>query len=187
MLPCCLLRYSRSGNEYLWRNGTGLILEQQLPRQTENIRLELAQWFAHKIKWRPRLNFARELRQRTELIQPASDLHELEWRRQDTAGPWGAALALDCIWHISKKFHVSFGQVIFDTEAPIYYYENDLPGIFTVPALRERGARRYIYLHLKAFGRASLSAKIAETEQQIAPAMPPRIRRSWGVQMDWTH
>ena len=74
--------------------------------------------------------------------------------------------------------------MLFDTKVPIYDYENDLPGIFTVQPLRERGARRYIYLHLKAFGHFELSGKIAETTQQIS-LFGLQKELSWGAQIDW--
>jgi hypothetical protein len=178
-----LLRYCHSGNEYLQR--TALAFSQQLPRWTENVRIELSQWFADKFRLRPRMDFARELRRQTELIPPgATPAQAHEWHRRDAAGPWGAALALDFTWRASTRVALSFRQAIFDTSVPIYYYENDLPGIFTVQALRERGTRRYIYLQLKAFGQVNLSGKIVETEQQ-ASAFRMQKKLSWGAQIDW--
>ncbi len=177
------LRYYRNGNEYL--QGTGLAFSQQMPQQVENVRIELSQWFDSRFRLRPRLNFARALQQQAVLIPAvAAPAPAHAWRRRETAGRWGTALSLDFIWKISNSIHLSLRHVIFDTAVPIYDYENDLPGIFTVQALRERGARRYIYLHLKTFGHFELSSKIAETERQISVF---RLQKelSWGAQIDW--
>ncbi len=180
-----LLRYHRSGNEYLAHRNSGVLAAPQLPQQIETIRFELAQWFADRLRLRPRLDFARELRQQTVILTLATAPgYQPTLRRQNTAGPWGAALSLDFAWRISARIHFSFGQAVFDTAVPVYYYENDLPGIFTVQALRERGARRYIYLHLKAFGHARLGLKFAETNREVSTFLA-QTQRAWGVQIDW--
>jgi len=177
------LRYYRNGNEYLFRENSGVSPAPQLPRYTQSIRCELVQRFANKLQLRPRFESTRELRRQ----MPAPDKNAaMALPQQNLAGPWGAALSLDLAWQISTKIHLSLRQVMFDTATPIYQYETDVPGFFTVTALRERGARRYIYLHLAAGRHLKMSGKIAETAART-PFSNFAAALSWGAQIDWSY
>lgn len=179
-----ILRYYRSGSEYLLRP-PDRPFALQLPQELESVRFELRQRFSRKIEMRPRLDFARESRQQMEMLASQSmGAAETAWRRQNIATPWGMALSLDFTCRLSPGVQLSFRQAIFDTSVPIYAYENDLPGVFTVQALRERGARRYIYVHLQAWERIGMSGKIAETEARIS-ALQTHKSFSWNAQIDW--
>lgn len=94
----------------------------------------------------------------------------------------GTALAVDLLWQPHTRFTLSFRETHFDTPFPLYQYERDLPGVFTVAALRERGRRRYIYGHLKLNYSFSLAGKISFA---ASPRSTPNEGRAWGVQLDW--
>jgi hypothetical protein len=96
------------------------------------------------------------------------------------------ALSEEVRWVFHHRLVITGRYALFEapTDAPIYQYEHDLPGVFTSVALRERGRRAYIYLrYLSAFG-FELSLKLAATERERS--IFDQIRSySWGVQLDW--
>jgi hypothetical protein len=96
------------------------------------------------------------------------------------------ALSEELRWAFKSWLIIASHYTLFDAPAgaAIYQYEQDLPGVFTSVALRERGRRAYIYLrYLSAFGfELSLKLAVAERERSIFD----QIRSSsWGVQIDW--
>jgi hypothetical protein len=96
------------------------------------------------------------------------------------------ALSEELRWVLRKRLIITGRYTLFDapTDAPIYQYEHDLPGVFTSVALRERGRRAYIYVrYLSVFG-FELSLKLAGTERERS--IFDQIRSSsWGAQIDW--
>jgi hypothetical protein len=96
------------------------------------------------------------------------------------------ALSEELRWVIRNRVVITGRYTLFaaPTDAPIYQYEHDLPGVFTSVALRERGRRAYIYVrYLSAFG-FELSLKLAGTERECS--IFDQIRSySWGAQLDW--
>lgn len=95
---------------------------------------------------------------------------------------FGTALAFDMLWQPHHRLTLSFRETHFDTPFPLYHYERDLPGVFTVAALRERGRRRYIYGHLKLHHSLSLAGKVSFA---ASPRATPHEGRAWGMQLDW--
>jgi hypothetical protein len=96
------------------------------------------------------------------------------------------ALSEELRWALKNWLIVTGRYTLFDvpTDAVIYQYEQDLPGVFTSVALRERGRRAYIYLrYLSALGfELSLKLAVMERERSIFD----QIRSiSWGAQIDW--
>jgi hypothetical protein len=89
-------------------------------------------------------------------------------------------------WTFRNRLIITGRYTLFEApaNAAIYQYEQDLPGVFTSVALRERGRRAYIYLrYLSAFG-FELSLKLAVTERERS--IFDQIRSSsWGTQIDW--
>lgn len=132
----------------------------------DRLRGELEHKLTSRLRLKPRYDFARE-------------------RKNDlAAATHGAALSLDVLYQISTSVTLNFRETHFDSRLPIYQYERDLPGVFTVAALRERGRRRYIYGRLKWDSRFSLSGKISWGEPEHF-AEATRAKVAWGVQFDW--
>jgi hypothetical protein len=96
------------------------------------------------------------------------------------------ALSEELRWAITTWLIITSRYTLFDVPAStaIYQYEQDLPGVFTSVALRERGRRAYIYLrYLSALG-FELSLKLAVTERERS--IFDQIRSiSRGAQIDW--
>ncbi len=96
------------------------------------------------------------------------------------------ALSEELRWTLRTWLIITGRYTLFDVPAStaIYQYEQDLPGVFTSVALRERGRRAYIYLrYLSALG-FELSLKLAITERERS--IFDQIRSSsWGAQIDW--
>jgi hypothetical protein len=98
----------------------------------------------------------------------------------------GLALSQEAQWKARRRWQITTRYTLFDTptQAPIYLYEHDLPGIFTNFALRERGRRAYIYLrYLSTFG-FDFSLKLAGTEFDRS-IFERRRFGAWGAQIDW--
>lgn len=96
------------------------------------------------------------------------------------------ALSEELRWALKTWLIITSRYTLFEVpaSAAIYQYEQDLPGVFTSVALRERGRRAYIYLrYLSAIG-FELSLKLAVTERERS--IFDQIRSiSWGAQIDW--
>ena len=157
------VRLTFSGNERF----------ENTPMQTLNasssldrLRGELEHKLTSRLRLKPRYDFVRE-------------------RKNDhTATMHGNALSLDVLYLVSARVTLNFRETHFDSRLPIYQYERDLPGVFTVATLRERGRRRYIYGHLKFDSRFSLAGKISWGESENF-AEATRAKIAWGVQFDW--
>jgi hypothetical protein len=174
------LRYRNSANERLTPADEFGVLRYQLPEHIEKIRLELVHRLGAKTYLRPRLDWARQQRSDFRISLPASDsLPSI--RRSPTHG---LALAVDFSWQILRNLAVSVQHAVFDSEIPLYYYERDLPGVFTVRAVRGQGLRRYIYVHLKVLPNLSVACKVATTEQESS-AFQRQQNFSWALQLDW--
>ena len=107
-------------------------------------------------------------------------------QKSPLAAKRGLALSQEAQWKMRRRWQITTRYTLFDTptQAPIYLYEHDLPGIFTNFALRERGRRAYIYLrYLSTFG-FDLSLKLAGTELDRA-IFERRRSGAWGAQIDW--
>jgi hypothetical protein len=107
-------------------------------------------------------------------------------QKSPLAAKRGLALSQEAQWKMRRRWQITTRYTLFDTptQAPIYLYEHDLPGIFTNFALRERGRRGYIYLrYLSTFG-FDFSLKLAGTE--LDRSIFERQRSgAWGAQIDW--
>lgn len=166
------LRYSFSENERLVHDG------EQTPQAVQGItrwRCELEHRLSSRLRLQPRLD----------LIRPRKIIFAAATNLNPQPKSFGVAIALDVSCRLSSKFVFSFRQSHFDTSLPVYQYERDLPGVFTVAALRERGVRRYIYWHLSLHPSFSVTGKISGGEPDIYAA-PTHSRLAWGLQLDWT-
>ncbi len=159
-----LLRYSFAESDQLQ---TVFESPLQIKSRSHRLRCELEQSLSRRLRFRPRLDFIRSGNAAfAEVLEPSH-------------GAPGTALSLDILYQPSEKVTLNFRQTHFDTDQPLYHYERDLPGVFTVVALRERGLRRYIYGHLKLHPNLSLAGKISLGESE-------RAQLAWGLQLDWT-
>ncbi len=178
----------------LWRTGASL-----LPPQTQRSGTQLEWQIRPELRALVRVTFATHetheqfTRLRGELEHKLSNRLRLKPRfdwiharhlnfSSATNKNSGTALACDVLWQPNESFTLSFRQTFFDTPVPIYHYERDLPGVFTVAALREHGSRRYIYGHLKLQPRFSLAGKVSFAAPDRAAS---HERFAWGVQFDW--
>lgn len=164
-------RYTFAENERL-ETVFGQIL--QTRHGIERWRGELEQKLSARLRLRPRVDVVRPRKSGLVTATPSTS-------QQNTVG---MALSLELLWQISSKVTLNVRQSHYDSALPIYQYERDLPGVFTVVALRERGIRRYIYGHLKLHPNFSLAGKISfrEPERDTASA---RSSLAWGLQFDW--
>jgi hypothetical protein len=99
---------------------------------------------------------------------------------------FGLALSQELQWKFRHRFMLTGRYTLFDApaDASIYQYEHDLPGVFTIFALREKGRRAYIYIrYFSTFG-FDLSLKLACTERERSIFERDRSC-AWGAQIDW--
>lgn len=160
-------RYAYSTNERLLQASARFL---QIADGVSRYRCELEHRPAARLRLRPRLDLVRKHDSAFEA--PASNRA-------------GTALSLQITYTFSSKLVLDFRQTHFSTPLAIYPYERDLPGVFTVVALRENGIRRYIYGHLKLHANFGLAGKISvnESENLIASR---GSRWAWAVQFDWS-
>lgn len=178
----------------LWRTAASL-----LPPQTQRSGAQVEWQLRRDLRALVRMTFAthekqeQDTRLRCEVEQKLSNRLRLKPRfdwihawPQDfsnaTDKKYGIALAFDVLWQPSERLALNFRQTFFDTPFPLYHYERDLPGVFTVAALREHGSRRYIYGHLKLQRSFSLAGKVSFS---AADESILRERFAWGMQIDW--
>jgi len=142
------------------------------PQSRHSGRLKIEYQASPKLRLTSRLDFAKKL-----------NFPEIEIADSEKIG---LALSQELQWRIKKRVLLTSRYTLFDTpsNAPIYQYEHDLPGVFTNFALRERGRRAYIYLrYFSTFG-FDLSFKLACTEKESSIFESVRSR-AWGAQIDW--
>ena len=137
---------------------------------SDRLRCELEQKLSARLRLKPRLD----------LIRPRHTGFAAATNRA-----LGVALSLDVLCQLTARVTLNFRETHFDSRWPLYHYERDLPGVFTVVALRERGRRRYIYGQFKLHPKFSLAGKISSGEAERLTSLP-RANFAWGLQLDWT-
>lgn len=169
-------RYRRSSAEELLAPAGSPVQTNLAPNSRETWRLELEQKFGTSLRLRPRLDWARAW-QHTWLAEPIQIL-------QARPSRLGIASSLEASVALSKSLSMNARYTLFDSPVPIYHFERDVPGVFTVQALRESGSRRYIYWHLRLGHKWSLAGKIASTEPEFA-SRDNQNGWGWALQLDW--
>ncbi|MDZ7266782.1 MAG: hypothetical protein ONB48_06645 [candidate division KSB1 bacterium] len=167
-------RYCTSQEDDAALSVSPLFVPVQAVRRT-TFRLQLEHRPAPALRLRPRLDWARE-RRPLPTGSPGQAGHTTVT---------GTALGLELGLAPADNWRVEVRHTLFAAPVPIYQYERDLPGVFTVVGLRENGMRWYIYGHLKIGRKWSLAAKIAATEQELS-SLEVRSRTAWGLQLDWS-
>jgi hypothetical protein len=171
-------RYRRSSAEEVIAPAGNPVQRTLAPNSRESLRLELEQKFGPSLRLRPRLDWARAWQH---MVQEQSS-------QVSRAKPTNIGLASGLVVSmvLSNSLSINTGYTLFDTPVPLYHYERDVPGVFTVQALRESGARRYIYWHLRLGHKWSLAGKIASTEPELA-SRDNQNGFAWALQLDWTN
>lgn len=98
----------------------------------------------------------------------------------------GLALSQEVQWWLQPRLLLASRYTFFEapSSAPLYQYEQDLPGVFTSFALRERGRRAYIYVRYLSTLGFELSIKMAGMEKERSIFAHSRSW-TWGAQIDW--
>lgn len=175
------VRYRRSSAEELLAQPRNPAQTAMAPSFRESLRLELEQKFGAALRLRPRLDWARAWQQ-----APAGNQAQASSPAIAEPRKIGTASGLEVNLALSQRLSINARYTLFDTPTPLYFYERDVPGVFTVQALRESGTRGYIYWHLRFGAKWSLAGKIASTEPELAS----RDRQNgfaWALQLDWTN
>lgn len=172
-------RYRSSQDDDLAAAASPLSAPVQAMRR-ETFRLEWEHRAAPALRLRPRLDWARERKPLPAVAAGAAGL------QSGHTAVSGIALGLEASLAPARNLSVAGRHTLFEAPVPIYQYERDLPGVFTVAGLRETGTRWYIYGHLKIGQKWSLAAKIAATEQELS-SLEARSSYAWGLQLDWSH
>ncbi|GAB5534562.1 MAG: helix-hairpin-helix domain-containing protein [Rubricoccaceae bacterium] len=84
----------------------------------------------------------------------------------DDAVETGALVYQDVRWQTTRWLRLDTRLTLFRTDgfnARLYAFENDLTGVFAIPALNGRGARGYILLTATPATNLSIQAKLAST------------------------
>ena len=86
----------------------------------------------------------------------------------DPAAPtqYGSLVYQDVRWQARRWLRADARLTLFDTDgfdARLYAFENDLTGVFSIPALNGRGVRAYVLLSAEPVGRVTVQAKVAAT------------------------
>ncbi len=174
-------RYRRSSAEELLAPPHNPAHTAMAPNFRESLRLELEQTFGAALRLKPRLDWARAWQQ-----TPAANLAQSSSPAIAEPRKIGAASGLEVNLALSQRLAINARYTLFDTPTPLYFYERDVPGVFTVQALRESGSRAYIYWHLRFGSKWSLAGKIASTEPELA-SRDNQNGFAWSLQLDWTN
>ena len=84
----------------------------------------------------------------------------------DGAVQMGSLLYPDLRWQVTRWLRADARLALFATDgfgARLYAYENDLTGVFSVPALSGRGARAYVLLTARPTEGVTAQVKLAST------------------------
>ncbi|MCG3120154.1 MAG: hypothetical protein ALAOOOJD_02779 [bacterium] len=157
-------RWQQNRNDELLRPTSVLIA----PETRRSGRAKIQYQASAKLRFTARLDFAQKL------------------QTPNNSSSLGLALSQEVQWWLQNRLLLISRYAFFDTpaSAPLYQYENDLPGAFTTFALRERGRRAYIYVRYLSTLGFDLSIKIAGTERERSIFEQSRSW-AWGAQIDW--
>ena len=168
------IRYRRNQKDELAQTSGEIQQQSILPVESHTMRLELKHRAGKYLVLSPRWDLAFK---QEELI---TNFPNLQRMNQQTAT--GSALSFGFTWTPTRRWLIHLRHVFFDSPLAIYQYERDLPGVFTIRALRESGTRRYIYLRFKLLQKMTLSYKFACTE--LDDLFGVQRNYSWGFQID---
>ena len=79
---------------------------------------------------------------------------------------YGSLVYQDVRWQAARRLRADLRLTLFDTDgydARLYAFENDLTGVFSIPALAGRGVRAYVLLAAEPLDGLVLQAKLATT------------------------
>lgn len=174
-------RYRRRSTDELLATSRNPVYTAVAPDFRESLRLELEQKFGAALRLKPRLDWARAWQP-----TPPVNLAQAAPLANTRPGKIGTASGLEVNLALSQRLAINARYTLFDTPTPLYHYERDVPGVFTVQALRESGTRAYIYWHLRFGSKWSLAGKIASTEPELA-SRDNQNGVAWSLQLDWTN
>lgn len=84
----------------------------------------------------------------------------------DVPAQYGSLLYQDVRWQATRRVRADLRLTLFDTDgyaSRLYAYENDLTGVFSIPALAGRGVRAYVLVSAEPLDGLVLQAKLATT------------------------
>ena len=175
------MRYRTGQREFISSNDELPRFSAIYPQTSRSFRVELVHHLGKRWRFRPRMELAweRASEANTEQSFTGNEVRATHSRRV------GMSLSLDLIWQPTEEWRLNFRHSAFDTPLAIYEYERDLPGVFTVRALRDLGSRWYIYLQFEPVRQVQLSCKFACIEQERS-IFEFDHKYAWGLQLDFT-